>query len=231
MAKKSTLQDNHKMKLLLVESKRNPGARFSSALERKGYQLALSDNGSHGIRLLDEVIPSLIIINAASLRTNGLRIVTRFRNRLPKTPIILIIAEEENLTEAPQANILMRLPFTAQKLVNRIQSYKKTSRKSEMRIGSLELNTQTNMVTCNDKSAHLTPRLTQLLQMLMTQPRRIIPREKMFKEIWETDYTEDTRTLDTHISWLRRAIEADPENPQIILTARGSGYFLNLSEE
>lgn len=219
------------MKLLLVESKRNPGAGFSNALEHKGYQLWVSDNGSHGIRLLDEVMPSLIVINAASLRTNGLRIVTRFRNRLPKTPIILIIAEEETLIEAPQANILMRLPFTAQKLVNRIQSYKKTNRKYEMRVGYLELNTQTNMVTCNGKSSHLTPRLTQLLQMLMAQPGQVIPRKEMFKEIWETDYTGDTRTLDTHISWLRQAIEANPKDPQIILTARGSGYRLNLPKE
>ena len=219
------------MKLLLVEAKRNPAICFGDALERKGYHVWASDNGTAGIRLLDEGTPTLVVINAASLRTNGLRIVTRFRNRLPKTPIILIVAEDEPLDSAEQATILMRFPFTAQKLINRIQSYKKTNRKHELHIGILELNTLTNMVRCNGKSAHLTPRLSQLLRMLMSQPGCIIPREKLFKEVWETDYTEDTRTLDTHISWLRHAIEENPREPEIILTARAKGYKLNMADD
>lgn len=191
----------------------------------------VSDNGTAGIRLLDETLPSLIIINAASLRTNGLRIVTRFRNRMPKIPIILMVAEDELLVEAEQATILMRFPFTAQKLINRIQSYKKTNRKHELHVGILELNTQTNMVNCDGRCSHLTPRLTLLLKVLMSQPGRVIPREKLFMEVWETDYTEDTRTLDTHISWLRQAIEENPRKPEIILTKRSKGYLLNLSED
>ncbi|MGB4595508.1 MAG: response regulator transcription factor [Anaerolineaceae bacterium] len=219
------------MKLLLVEAKRNPAICFGEALELKGYQVWTSDNGTAGVRLLDESIPSLVVINAASLRTNGLRIVSRFRNRLPKTPIILIIGEEEPLTVAEQADILMRFPFTVQKLINRIQSYKKTNRKHELHVGILELNTLTNMVRCNGKSAHLTPRLAHLLKMLMSQPGRVISRDKLFKEVWETDYTEDTRTLDTHISWLRQAIEENPRKPEIILTARTKGYQLNLADD
>lgn len=197
----------------------------------RGYQVLVSDNGTAGIRLLDETLPSLIIINAASLRTNGLRIVTRFRNRMPKIPIILMVAEDELLVEAEQATILMRFPFTAQKLINRIQSYKKTNRKHELHVGILELNTQTNMVNCDGRCSHLTPRLTLLLKVLMSQPGRVIPREKLFMEVWETDYTEDTRTLDTHISWLRQAIEENPRKPEIILTKRSKGYLLNLSED
>jgi len=219
------------MKLLVVEAKRNPAVCFSDALEQKGYQVRVSENGTAGVQLLDDLLPSIIIINAASLRTNGLRIVRRFRNRLPKIPIILIVAEDEPLTTAEQANILMHLPFSAQKLINRIQSYKKTNRKHELRVGVLELNTQTNMVTCDGKSAHLTPRLSNLLKLLMSQPGRVIPREKIFKEVWETDYTEDTRTLDTHISWLRHAIEANPQKPEIILTVRAKGYQLDLADD
>ena len=219
------------MKLLLVEAKRNPAICFGEALAHRGYQVLASDNGTAGIRLLDDFIPSLVVINAASLRTNGLRIVTRFRNQLPGTPIILMVANDEPVTTADQADILMHLPFTAQKLINRIQSYKKTNRKHEMSVGILELNTQTNMVRYNGKSAHLTPRLTRLLKMLMSQPGRVISREKLFKEVWETDYTEDTRTLDTHISWLRQAIEENPRKPEIILTMRAKGYQLNLSDD
>lgn len=219
------------MKILLVEARRNPATCYGETLKRKGYQVTLCDNGSAGIRLLDELNPTLIVINAASLRTNGLRIVSRFRARQATTPIILILAEHETLTSAEQASIVMRLPFTAQKLINRIQSYKKTNRKHILRVGELELNTQTNMVSCDGRSSHLTPRLAQLLKMLMTHPGELVPRETLFQEIWETKYTGDTRTLDTHISWLRQAIEANPRHPALILTMRSRGYQLALPEE
>jgi DNA-binding response OmpR family regulator len=49
--------------------------------------------------------------------------------------------------------------------------------------------------------------------------------------VWDTTYTEDTRTLDVHVSWLRRAIENDPRNPHIIKTIRGVGYRLDMEEE
>ena len=56
----------------------------------------------------------------------------------------------------------------------------------------------------------------------------MISREKLFKDVWKTDYTGDTRTLDVHISWLRQAIEVDPRNPKLLITVRGVGYRLDV---
>ncbi len=56
----------------------------------------------------------------------------------------------------------------------------------------------------------------------------LMERNKLFQEVWETDYTGDTRTLDVHISWLRQAIEEDPRNPLFIKTIRGVGYRLDV---
>ena len=84
------------------------------------------------------------------------------------------------------------------------------------------------MVTYLDKSAYLTPRLSSLLLVLMEHPSQALAREEIFKRVWETDYTEDTRTLDVHISWLRKALEEDSTHPQLIKTVRGVGYKLEL---
>ena len=56
----------------------------------------------------------------------------------------------------------------------------------------------------------------------------VVERENLFKQVWETDYTGDTRTLDVHISWLRRAIELDPLKPKFLKTIRGVGYRLDI---
>jgi DNA-binding response OmpR family regulator len=78
------------------------------------------------------------------------------------------------------------------------------------------------------KSTKLTPRLVTLLQMLMEHHGEVVERETLFKKVWETNYTGDTRTLDVHISWLRRAIELDPEKPKFLKTIRGVGYRLDV---
>jgi DNA-binding response OmpR family regulator len=67
-----------------------------------------------------------------------------------------------------------------------------------------------------------------LLDALMEKPGKVIAREKLFKNVWKTDYTGDTRTLDVHISWLRQAIEVDPRNPELLVTVRGVGYKLEV---
>jgi DNA-binding response OmpR family regulator len=55
-----------------------------------------------------------------------------------------------------------------------------------------------------------------------------VEREELFKDVWRTNYTGDTRTLDVHISWLRQAIEKDPRKPQLLKTIRGVGYRLDV---
>lgn len=65
-----------------------------------------------------------------------------------------------------------------------------------------------------------------LLKILMEHPNQIVSREMLMKEVWETDYMGDTRTLDVHICWLRQKLEPNPAQPQYLVTHRGEGYRL-----
>jgi DNA-binding response OmpR family regulator len=83
-------------------------------------------------------------------------------------------------------------------------------------------------VRCLGREATLTPRLAQLLKMFLEHPGEVIERGRLFREIWNTEYTGDTRTLDVHISWLRQAIEEDPRKPRFLKTIRGLGYRFDI---
>ncbi|MEA4812841.1 MAG: response regulator transcription factor [Anaerolineaceae bacterium] len=222
--KKSNFEKNQSTKLLLVEKKQNGEAGFYQDLVRKGFEICPFENGTAGIRKLGECNPDIIIINAASLRTNGQRIVSRFHNLLPETPTILIIGESEENKAENGANSVLQLPFTVQKLVNCIRLYQKTPAKQIITRGPVKLNLLTNMASCRQRETRLTPRLVTLLRILLEKPGEIHLREDLFKEVWQTDYTGDTRTLDVHISWLRDAIEENPKKPEMIMTVRGRGY-------
>jgi DNA-binding response OmpR family regulator len=210
--------------LLIVEGRHS----FAEELKEKGYQVARVSTGSKGVALLDKVKPDVIVVDAASLRTNGIRICQSFRQAESEIPIILIITKSTSLPKVVDATLVLRMPFTVQKLVNRLQAYRETDEKYILRAGPIELNTKTQLVSCDDRHTKLTPRLVEILQILMTHHGEVVKRDPLFTEVWDTDYTGDTRTLDVHISWLRQAIEEDPSNPQLIQTERGVGYILDV---
>jgi DNA-binding response OmpR family regulator len=68
------------------------------------------------------------------------------------------------------------------------------------------------------------------MKSFMKSPGVVLMRDELFKTIWETDYLGDTRSLDVHISWLRKAIEEDPRQPKLIKTERGVGYRLEIEK-
>jgi len=216
------------LKVLLIEGKRKVARRFASDLEKKGYSLQVENSGSKGLDTLKFFSPDVVVINAASLRTNGLRLANWFRNSLPATPIGLIVAEDETVGEPENVNFFLRLPFTVQKLVNRFRTLENNSHKGMLEKGDLVLNPDSGIVVYKDKEVRLTPRQCDLLGKMMERPGEILRREDLFKAVWDTDYVEDTRTLDVHISWLRQALEDDPHHPDLIKTIRGKGYLLKI---
>lgn len=226
--KEAGLQETPQQKLLLIEKHRKLESCFYDSLLKKGYQVLQVQSGGDGLIRLNDFHPDAIVINAASLRTNGLRISSWFHNRLPNTPVILILQEDELIEDAECVDVVLHLPFTVQKIVNRLRSFNSNHTQDMLVRGDLQLNMQTRMVTYQQKTSYLTPRLCQLLCALMEKPGQEMEREALFKRVWDTDYAEDTRTLDVHISWLRKALEDDPQHPTLIKTVRGVGYMLSL---
>ena len=113
--------------LLLIEKRTKKVLCFYDALDRKGYTILKVDNGNDGLIGLNDFEPDVIIINAASMRTNGLRIASWYHNRLPNIPIFLIVAEDAAITEAEGVDMILQLPFTVQKLVNRLKAFKRAA--------------------------------------------------------------------------------------------------------
>jgi DNA-binding response OmpR family regulator len=99
---------------------------------------------------------------------------------------------------------------------------KKASRK--LRAGDLTLNLDERCVIKKGNSTHLTHKECALLEILIRNNGEVLTRKQLMKEVWETDYLGDTRTLDVHIRWLRKKVEDDPSQPILIRTLRGVGY-------
>lgn len=222
------MAEGNQISVLMIEGRRGNHDSFADGLDDKTFSVNRVSSGKAGLSLMDNIMPHVVVVDAASLRTSGTRICQSFRKMDNELPIILIVEKKTNLPEIVDANLVLKLPFTVQKLMNRLSAYQPTEDKYIIKAGPIELNTQTQLVTCQDRQKKLTPRLVEILKILMRQNGDVVKRDPLFKEVWKTSYTGDTRTLDVHISWLRNAIEEDPSNPKFIQTVRGVGYILDV---
>ena len=186
-----------------------------------------AQSGGEATKRLEKTAPHLALVNAASLRSSGVRICQSLHEKDSKLPIILIVASDADVDKSV-ADSILTLPFTAQKLVNRIKPLLPGDGKNVVHVGPIRLDLEHRRVKCLGKNTKLTPRLIRLLRILLDNHGQVVERESLFKRVWETNYTGDTRTLDVHISWLRDAIEIDPKIPRFLKTIRGVGYRLDV---
>jgi DNA-binding response OmpR family regulator len=216
-----------KAMLLVIEGRHAEIPSFAADLQKKGFDVVSAQNGSEAVSQLKQTNPSLVIVNAPSLRSTGIRICLSIRKKDAKIPIILIV-EKEKVVDKELVDSILSLPFTAQKLVNRVKALMPGDGNNVVSVGPIRLDLENRRVRSLGKNTKLTPRLITLLQILMDKHGEVVEREALFKKVWETNYTGDTRTLDVHISWLRRAIELDPDDPKFLKTIRGVGYRLDV---
>ncbi|MBE0409846.1 MAG: response regulator transcription factor [Anaerolineales bacterium] len=215
-------------KILWIEGKRAKGPYFIPNLRKKGFAVETVASGKAALAYLPEMHADLIIVNAASMRSSGKRICQSLYEEANGLPILLISNPDQSSSKDICANEILDLPFTIRKLINRILPLLPGEGDDLYKAGPIFLDMERKLVKCQGKEARLTPRMAQLLKMLMKKPGEVIEREYLFSVVWKTDYTEDTRTLDVHMSWLRQAIEEDPRKPRYIKTIRGLGYRLDI---
>lgn len=216
-------------KILWIEGRWSSNPTFVPTLLRKGYNVETVATGKEALQRVVHAEHDLVVVDAASMRTSGKRICETLRERLNGKPIMLISDPKRPLKKSDiAANVNLVLPFTPRKLVNRITPLLPGKEGRSVKAGPIRLDLENNQVRFQGKKTTLTPRLVRLLKMLIDNKGEVVEREDLFKKVWRTDYTGDTRTLDVHISWLRQVIEKNPRKPKLLKTIRGVGYILDV---
>lgn len=229
MARKLSKTGNNR--ILWIEGRWTSNPEFVGTLIQKGFQVDRVSSGKEALAKVGQGKQELVVVDAASMRTNGKRICSSLRDKVNDIPILLISDEQHPVgKDFNDANEVLVLPFTQRKLINRIGPLLPVDEGGLLKAGPLEIDQEAQIVRVNRKKTVLTPRLMRLLLMLIEHKGEVVERDKLFKKVWRTNYTGDTRTLDVHISWLRKAIEKDPNHPTMLHTIRGLGYRLDVDK-
>ncbi|GIK63070.1 MAG: DNA-binding response regulator [Chloroflexota bacterium] len=226
-----------KPKVLLIESKQNnkkpsevPESSFSIVL-RRSYQVCLAHSAKMAVDVAVEHHPAVAILDSVSMRTTGIRVCQSLRRHAPHLPIIHIIPPPESGQKTRSgADVILPMPFTPRKLINRIERFLSTpiEQSNTIDVGPFKLDFQRNMLITHKGEYRLTPKMATLLEEFMHHPNEVLARGHLMSKVWETNYMGDTRTLDVHIRWIREAVEENPGKPLYIKTMRGVGYLLDL---
>jgi DNA-binding response OmpR family regulator len=214
-------------RILWLEGRRWARQTFVDQLKARGYEIRVVQNGSSALELLETLDPDIIVVDAASLRSSGKRICRSIRQRANGVPIVLI-ADGKSTPDESCVTVVLTLPFTIRKLLNRLKPLLPSEGQKVLHRGPIRLDLEQRRVRCHGRETRLTPRLTKILKILLLNAGKVVERAVLFREVWDTEYIQDMRTLDVHINWLRKAIEIDPKHPQYLKTLRGVGYRLDV---
>ncbi len=215
-------------KILLIESQRVNAPSYAPILEKKGFEVIRACTMHTALKILRENKPDAVILDAASMRTSGARMSRTLRAKLKGEPLLLITPEGSLPSMNGAASLVLEKPITPRKLTNRLRRLLPGKDEDAIVAGPIRLNLAKRTVRCNGRQTRLTPQLVSLLKLLIDHKGKVVTRIEIMQHVWRTSYMGDTRTLDVHISWLRKAIEPDTQFPKFIKTVRGSGYRLDI---
>ncbi len=210
--------------ILLVEGRKTGRRSWAPTLVEKGYRVTKAHTRRDALSLLDRILPDLVILDGRSLRFNPYRFSRSLRADGHRVPLLLIIPTDWEIEKGSGVNVHLREPFTARKLLNRVGRLLPTISDNVLRVGELVLDLQQRTVSRGAVNHRLTPKQARLLEVFMRHPGRVLTRRFLMEQVWETDFVDDTRTLEVHIHWLRKAIEDDPRHPIFLTTVRRVGY-------
>ena len=227
---------NDRTVLLLADDDPAIADSLAPFLERAGFRVLLASDGAEALEKTQSHRPELVILDVLMPRLDGREALRQMRKRNLQTPVILLTqvggAVERALALEEGADDYLNKPFEPHELLARIRAVLRRVQPGQPSLSSawqliaadLSLDRRARRVALGGQPLELTPKALAVLEYLMTHPDECLSRERLLEVVWGWDYPAGTRTVDTRIAELRRALADDPDQPKYIETVPGEGY-------
>lgn len=219
--------------ILLVEDDERISEPLLRVLGAEGYQVVHAGTGTAGLEAVSSAQPDLVLLDLTLPDIDGLDVCRKIREDHPELPIIMLTARAEEMDViiglGAGADDYVPKPFRLAELVARIKARLRVASAAsriprELVGGPLRVNTESRRAYLDGAELELTSKEFDLLALLMSKPDATFTRDQIMAAVWDENYWGSTRTLDTHISTLRRKIGDDTDPPSLIVTIRGVGF-------
>ena len=222
--------------ILLADDDPTIADSLAPFLERAGFHVLVVSDGITALDKAQAHHPELIILDVLMPRMDGRETLRRLRKLNIWTPTILLTkvgeASERALALEEGADDYLNKPFNPHELLARIRAVLRRARPGERSLstawlltaGELVLDRRARRAAIAGETIELTPKALAVLEYLMTHPDEAISRERLLDVVWGWEYPTGTRTVDTRMAELRRALDDNPSEPRFIETIPSEGY-------
>jgi two-component system, OmpR family, response regulator RegX3 len=227
--------------ILLVEDEESITTPLVEALRREGFDTAVSGTAGESLALAERVKPDLVLLDVMLPDGSGFEVCRELRAR-SRVPIIMLTARGEEADRVAGlelgADDYVVKPFSARELVARVRAVlRRAAEAGERRaegateIGDVRIDPGRRSVSFRGEELELSRKEFDLLRLLIENAGSVVTRERLIDEVWDTNWFGSTKTLDVHVSGLRKKLDDDPGSPRYIHTVRGVGFRFSAPEE
>ncbi len=220
--------------VLLVEDEEAITAPLTEALEREGFRAAIAGSLAEGLQAARGSRPDIVLLDVMLPDGSGFELLRELRAD-GRTPVIMLTARGDEpdrvLGLELGADDYVVKPFSARELVARIRAVlRRTSAVAapaspgRLQIGGVDLDAAARTARLDGEPLELTRKEFDLLALLMSQAGTVVSRERLIDEVWDVNWFGSTKTLDVHVSGLRKKLGDDPAAPRYLHTVRGVGF-------
>jgi DNA-binding response OmpR family regulator len=225
-----------KATILVVDDEPDLLAELAPLLERSGYSVLTTGDGYQALRMVEECKPDLVVLDVLMPRMDGREVLRQLRHSDNWTPVILLTRvgspTERAMSLQEGADDYLNKPFEPLELIARIQAILRRVEKGSQPLsayrrlvsGDLVIDRQTRQAKLAERDLPLSARAFGALEYLALHSQEVVTREQLLDQVWGWSEVVGTRTVDTRINELRRALNDDAAQPKYIETVIGAGY-------
>jgi DNA-binding response OmpR family regulator len=217
--------------ILIVEDDSGVQTYVKELLQENNYSVQIAADGVVALNSIQKLAPDLVLLDLGLPNMSGEAVCLEIRKKYPKLPVIIFTAKD-SVSDVVQglnlgADDYITKPFVPEELLARIQARLRESGSNDnkLKIGDLELDSETFEVKRGTKPVHLTPQEFRLLQYLMTNTGRVLTREMILNRVWLYSTDIETRVVDVYMGYLRKKIDKG-QSKKLLHSVRGFGYMV-----
>jgi len=213
--------------ILLAEDDEGIRAPLVRALEREGHAVEAVATGDDAAAAAIDGEHELLVLDIGLPGVDGLEVCRRVREGRPTVPIIFVTAQTGE-TDAvggldAGADDYITKPFRLAELLARVRAQLRRTTAERFSAADVSVDVAARRAWRGEDELELSPKEFDLLALLVREAGRVVTRERIMSEVWDENWFGSTKTLDMHVSWLRKKLGEDAADPQRIVTVRGVG--------